>query len=390
MDNEIRKEGLMGLARLMKMAFDGDDLTPIGEALIRRAEADPKDAEALMDLATVLQLKGSRDVALDVQRQALASKILYQLPAKTGPAIRLLAIMAPGDMMTNTPLEFLVEDSDITLHMLYVGEGLPPVPPLPQHDLVFVAIGESSKTNPILEELGPALAAWPKPVLNSPAHIFRTSREAAPIHLAKVAGLFIPEARRIKRDELTAALAFPFIVRPIDSHGGQGLARIENLEQASAYLADMPDPEFYASPFVDYRSADGLYRKYRVALIGGKPYAAHMGISEHWMIHYANVGMDASTQKRDEESRFMTNFDDDFGLRHHDAFRGMHEALGLDYIVVDCAETRDGKLLVFEADTGAVVHAMDPADVFPYKAPQMKRVFAAFRDLMLGAMRAGA
>lgn len=389
MNSGIRNEGLMGLARLMKMAYDGIDLAPVGDALIQRAEANPKDAEALMDLAVVLQLRNSRDVALDVQNQALATKILYHLPANAEPAIRLLAILAPGDLMTNTPLEFLVEGSDISLHMLYVGEGLPPVPPLPEHDLVFVAIGESTRTNPILEELGSALKSWPKPVLNFPANILKTSRESAPIHLAKVPGLFIPGAMRIKREALQSVRDFPCIARPIDSHAGQGLARIENVEQLTAYLEKMPEPEFYLSPFVDYRSADGLYRKYRVALIGGKPFAAHMGISENWMIHYANAGMDGSQKKREEEERFMKDFDGDFAKRHAEAFKGMHEALGLDYVVLDCAETQDGKLLVFEADTGAVVHDMDPADIFPYKAPQMKKVFAAFRDMLLGTMRAG-
>jgi glutathione synthase/RimK-type ligase-like ATP-grasp enzyme len=388
MNNEIRNEGLMGLARLMKMAFDGADLAPIGDALIQRAEANPEDAEALLDLAIVLQLRNSKDVALDVQKQALETKILYHLPASKTPSVRLLAILAPGDLMTNTPLEFLVEGSDISLHMLYVGEGLPPVPPLPEHDLLFVAIGESTRTNPILEELGSALKSWPCPVLNLPDNILKTSRESAPLRLANVPGLFIPGAIRVKREALQLVRDFPFIARPIDSHAGQGLAKFENVEQIAAYLQEMPEPEFYVSPFVDYRSADGLYRKYRVALIGGKPYAAHMGISEHWMIHYANAGMDSSQKKREEESRFMKAFDEDFARRHAEAFNGMHEALGLDYVVIDCAETQDGKLLVFEADTGAVVHAMDPADIFPYKALQMQKVFSAFRDMLLGKMRA--
>jgi len=48
----------------------------------------------------------------------------------------------------------------------------------------------------------------------------------------------------------------------------------------------------------------------------------------------------------------------------------------------DCSETPDGKLLVFEVDSGAVVHSMDSAELFPYKAPQMESVFAAFRKML--------
>jgi len=381
--------GLMGLARLMKKAFDGEDMAPLGEALIKRAESDPFDANALMDLATLLQFRNSRDVALDLQAQALATKILYHLPAAGEAKIRLLAVMAPGDIATNAPLEFLVENSDISLHMLYVGAGLPPVPPLPEHDLLFVSIGESTATNPILEELAPVLKSWPHPVLNRPANILNTSRETAPVLLSRVAGLAMPDARRVHRDDLSSVGDFPFIVRPVDSHGGHGLARIDNAGAIAEYLETMPDPEFYVSPFVDYRSADGLYRKYRVALIKGRPYAVHMGISDNWMIHFANAGMTESAEKREEEARFMRDFDADFAKRHHAALQGLNETLGLDYVVLDCAETRDGKLLVFEADTGAVVHAMDPVDVFPYKALQMKKVFSAFRDMLIGAMRAG-
>src|SRR5665213_896886 len=55
---------------------------------------------------------------------------------------------------------------------------------------------------------------------------------------------------------------------------------------------------------------------------------------------------------------------------------------GLDYFAIDCAETRDGRLLLFEAGTGMIVHAMDSADVFPYKQIQMQKIFRAFGDML--------
>lgn len=39
-------------------------------------------------------------------------------------------------------------------------------------------------------------------------------------------------------------------------------------------------------------------------------------------------------------------------------------------------------MLLFEADTAMIVHSMDPSDLFPYKAPQMRRVFRAFRSML--------
>ena len=91
-------------------------------------------------------------------------------------------------------------------------------------------------------------------------------------------------------------------------------------------------------------------------------------------------GRDAG--KRAQEEDAMASFDRTFARRHAAAFQALHERLGFDFYSIDCAETHDGRLLVFEADAAAIIHLMDPPDMFPYKQPQMHRVFAAF-DAML-------
>ena len=78
----------------------------------------------------------------------------------------------------------------------------------------------------------------------------------------------------------------------------------------------------------------------------------------------------------------MRTFDIGFGRRHHAALATMCERIGLDYFTIDCAETKDGSLLVFEADNTAVVHNMDPPQVFPYKSPQMRNIFGAFAAML--------
>ena len=72
---------LIGVARLMRRAFLGQDLGPLGAVLLARAQANPDDANALMDCSTVLQLTGEREIALAVQAQAIAMQPLYSLPA---------------------------------------------------------------------------------------------------------------------------------------------------------------------------------------------------------------------------------------------------------------------------------------------------------------------
>jgi glutathione synthase/RimK-type ligase-like ATP-grasp enzyme len=176
--------------------------------------------------------------------------------------------------------------------------------------------------------------------------------------------------------------AFPLIIRPLDSHAGHGLEKVASLEALDTYLAGSVEHEFFISPFVDYKSADGLFRKYRVVLIDGVPFAGHMGISSHWMIHYLNAGMTESAEKRAQEEQFMRHFDDSFAMRHASALRALSDHFGLEYLVIDCAETAAEELLVFEVDPGAVIHSMDPPTLFPYKAAQMQKVFAAFRAML--------
>jgi hypothetical protein len=394
---------LLGLNRLMTMAFEHVDLVPLAHELIARASADAADAEALMDLSVILQLHGEKALGLAAQAQALQIRRLYELPARKQPALRLLAIMAPGDLMTNTPLPFLVEKSDVALSMLYLLPGEPIPEDLPPHDVAFIAVSESDSTRGLLEQLADSVPAWRKQVINWPAGIVHTSRELAYERLRGTPGICMPASARLPRAALQALAQggtgigetlpdgeFPVIVRPVDSHAGHGLDKADAAADLVSYLERTAGAEFFISRFVDYRNADGLFRKYRVVLIDGVPYAGHMGVSAHWMIHYLNAGMVDSAHKRAEEEGFMRGFEAGFAQRHAHALQTIHERFGLDYLVIDCAETAQGELLVFELDPGAVIHAMDPVDVFPYKQPQMRKLFAAFRRMLSDKAAAGA
>jgi len=401
-DRLNKNEQLIGLAYLMRMATSGADLGPLGTALIARAGADPRtaDAYALMDLSTVLQLRGNRELALEMQFQAVSLQQVYSVPSRdTQPAcIRLLAVMGPGDLMANSPLELLLEELDVELNLVYVTPELDLPLDLPPHDVLFIAVAESRQNLPLLEKIRQAVEHWPCPVLNRPERIARLARDQNSVLLSGISGVEMPGTLIINREALQriteGALLmscvlgdgdFPVIVRPVDSHAGKGLERLDDAAALGGYLDLMAQDEFYVSRFVDYRSADGQYRKYRIVLIEGAPYVCHMGISDHWMIHYLNAGMAESAEKRAEEARFMAQFDDEFALRHREAFRAINERAGLDYLGVDCAETAEGRLLIFEIDSCMIVHAIDPVDVFPYKQPQMRKVFAAFRRMLLHA-----
>jgi glutathione synthase/RimK-type ligase-like ATP-grasp enzyme len=388
----------IGLAALAGMAFAGTDLQPVQQHLVQRLAADPQDAAALMDLATLTQLAGDRAGGLALQQQALRLQPLYRrtAPAGEGSGLRLLAFMAGGDFMANTPVDFLLEGSGITLTMLYLAPGAASPTAIPDHDVALVAVGESDDNRAVLEALESVVRVWPTPVVNDPARIALLSRDSAYALLRSAAGLVVPPTIRIARDALAATpsavagLTYPIIVRPIASHAGQGLEKLDGAAAARDYLDARPDPELYVAPFVDYSGADGLFRKYRIAFVAGRPYPVHMAVSEHWIVHYLSAGMDQSAERRAEEARFMREFDGDFAVRHAAALQALAERVALDYFAIDCAETKDGALLLFEADVAMIVHAMDPPEKYSYKLPAMRKLFAAFADLLRSTAAAGA
>ena len=178
---------------------------------------------------------------------------------------------------------------------------------------------------------------------------------------------------------------FPLIGRPVNSHAGHGLERLDEVDTIAPYLTTRPEAEFYISRFIDYRSLDGLYRKYRIVYVDRRPFACHMALTDQWRIWYLNAGMRESVEKRAAEAAFMADFDTEFARRHDTVLRTLAERIGLDYFAIDCAEMPNGDLLLFEADIAMIVHDMDDPQIYPYKPAQMRKVFDAFRAMLYRA-----
>lgn len=385
----------LGLAPFLRTSIAGSDLRPIGREMLATAECNPDDANLWMNLSVAMQCIGQRELGLQMQGQALELTRIFHLPAWRQPArLRLLVLTAPGDIAENTPIDCLLEHSDIDLIFYYVSSPELLRHPVPEHDVLMVAASDSDRSRDLLGSLGQMLADWPRPVINSPRHIPATGRDVASVLLQDAPGLLIPPTLRIARpdvEDLASGKAnpsdhfpahdFPIILRPVGSQAGRDLDRLHGPEDLAAYLAKVGAEEFFISRFIDYSGEDGLFRKYRIALIDGKPYACHMAVSSNWMVHYVNAGMYEEAQKRDEERAFMEHFDD-FARRHHAALDAVYRRTKLDYLCIDCAETRDGELLIFEIDHTMVVHAMDPEELFPYKQVHMQKVKQAFRDYL--------
>jgi glutathione synthase/RimK-type ligase-like ATP-grasp enzyme len=386
----------VGLARLAKTSFDGNDLRPQWRELIGKLLDGTATAGEGLDLSLIAQLLGDKPAGLAIQHEVLRSHQLFRTHgAAPNPRLRVLALAAETDLGSNTPIEFLLEESGAELTTLYVLADVELPDPLPDHDVAIVIASDSEDCRDALRKIEAASRRWPRPLVNPPMLIGNLDRDKLHRLLRGIEGLEIPETFALDRErlarvsqsaELLAGIApgldFPAIVRPRGSHAGVGLAKLDNAQALARYLAERQEPDFFASRFVDYASEDGQFRKYRIAFVDGQPYAGHMAIADRWDIWYLNAGMSASASKRLEEETFMRTFDIGFARRHRTALDALAQRIGLEYFTIDCAETRSGSLLIFEADNTAVVHNMDSPAVFPYKSPHMRKIFDAFQAML--------
>ena len=385
----------LGLAPFLRASIAGADLRQATQQMLQLLEGHKRNPNLLMNLSIAAQCLQQQELGLEFQTEALAMASNFTVAARAQPArLRLLVLVAQGSMQANTPLECLLENSDIELVFHFIPAGDHLLTALPPHDLLFVGIADSDANRPLLAALDAQLQAWPQPVLNLPRHIPHTGRDRASQLLSGIAGLQVPPTVRVAVDQLyalamgqcqvsdvLAGCDFPVILRPLDSQAGADLQKLDNAAELAHYLAALEETQFFLAPFVDYSDAQGQFRKIRIALVQGQAFVCHVGVSSHWMVHYVNAGMYEEPWKRQEEARFMADFPQ-FLQRHQGALDAICQRMQLDYLVMDCAETLAGDLLLFEIDHGGVVHAMDVESLFPYKNAQIHKVQRAFIALL--------
>ncbi|WP_040566872.1 MULTISPECIES: hypothetical protein [Methylosinus] len=387
-DASVQRNALpIGLAKLTRLAFAGVDLGRIAGRLRGMCERDPSHAGALMDLSVIDQLNG--DVVIGLERQALAlsqQRVFHSTCCGANPRLRVLAFFAAADIGANTPLEFLLEGSDIALTMAYALPGRALPHDLPDHDLAFVAIAATPSNRRLLADLEERLRFWPAPVVNLPARVSMLEPDDLGDHLRDVPGLRTPLFERRRRDQLAAPgdSCFPLVVKPVAPAEWEP-EKIDGPDALGALLARRHDPQFRVAPFIDCRGADDRYRKIRVIFVDRRAYACHLAVSDGWNASHVDARMQADAASRAEEEQFFATFDTEFAIRHAQTFDALIDRVGLAYFGVDCAETLSGELAVFRADHTLLVHDMDPVDVFPYRPSQMRKMFDAFSGYLYQA-----
>ena len=354
-------------------------------AYARVLDIEPSDMRAHLAMYELEQISGNTEKAIAHQARVLEQQTLFSQTA-AGERRRILVLMAPGDWQANVPVDFLIDPAATTVHKLYLlSRGQAARATLPPADLVFTAIAESDANTELLQIAREVVDRSGLPSINAPDRILATSRTRVWEALHGLPDVVIPETVRVSREALArgqTGLAYPLVVRPVGSHAGHGLERVDSAEDVREYLEGAPARDFYVMPFVDFSKEDGYFRKYRIIVVDGTPYAYHLAISPRWMIHYYNAPMRENAWMREEEQRFLTDFESVFGPALQKALRAVARTLGLEYFGLDCSIDRQGRLLIFEADPAMIVHAGDDPQLFGYKVPAARRIFAAFEKLM--------
>ena len=389
----------IGIAELTKLAFSGVDISPLRSELHRQVAGPDPAPGFMMDLSAIDQLSGNAETGLRWQDEALKSCRMYRTHRDAACGTTLLVYATPANIGANTPVEFLLEGSRIQTVIFYPD----PDPDastevsLPPHDVAFCAAPtDGGDAREFFSRVRQIAARSLAPVVNLPDRTIHLERHLLEHQLAGAPGVTVPKTLRLSRrmlEELCQSasvtgghdpdLPWPVLIRPVGSHAGAGLERVVSRSELAGYLTRQSDAAFNVSEFIDYSSvADSLHRKYRIIFVDGQPFPCHMAIADQWDVWYLNAGMHLSESKRQEEEEFMAAFPDDFARKHETALKAVAFSIGLDYFGIDCAEDKEGNLLVFEADNALIVHDMDPETVFPYKSAHMQRIFAAFQEML--------
>jgi hypothetical protein len=357
----------------------------------RAVLATEESVASHLALYELLQMTGAREEALAHQRAALRVQRLFSYQAPHTQR-SVLCLCAPGDWQANIPVDFLFDRETTSVYKLYLVDQQHTLSDVvPRYDVVWNTIAESPDAVQYLAFANHFMHTQSKPALNAPAHDITTARPLLTTTLANTGARTAPVSAIDCEALRNAAVpfAFPLIARPLGSHAGHGLERLDSQAACEAYTMQHPAERYFVSPFIDYASADGHYRKYRLVYVDGVPYPVHLAISLDWMIHYYNAPMAEHQWMRDEEAAFLEDPRTAFDQARFETLVEIGKAVGLEYFGIDCSIDANGDVLVFEADAAMLVHTSDPVDLYPYKQQFVPRIYRAV-ERMIDRRKSGA
>ena len=263
-------------------------------------------------------------------------------------------------------------------------------PSLTRYRVFLNLITEPEHNDQVLGNLRKLLKGVPGRVINRPEAVLRTTRDQVARRLADIPGLLAPRVVRLKTAKPSsvrtlierAGVDFPLILRRPGTHKGTSQDLFDDLVKMTSTMVE--GTEYFATQFVDYRSPDGLYRKYRVFFIGPHAIFRHQVFSDHWNVHVNDRGRFMSDRPdliAEEEAMFAMP-DGNFNPEIKQTLAAVRERINLDYFGIDFGVMADGRLLLFEANATMNFFATIPGEQFAYTRACVSPARAAFRKLL--------
>ena len=265
-------------------------------------------------------------------------------------------------------------------------------PDLSRYDCVLNLVTDPDQQPRTLEAVRKLLRGYRGRVINRPDAVLRTTRDLVAKRLAGIPGLRVPKVLRMRNPKPGAAseaagrigLRFPLIVRLAGTHTGRIIGLVHKASGLDAACAGRGD--FILTEFVDYRSADGLFRKYRIWAFGKLSIFRHMAVTDEWNVHIGggNRFMLDRPALIEEEGRLMAKTEGDFPAAVHATFAAIRDRLGLNFFGLDFAIDGDGQMVLFEANATMNFFPLVVDPRFAYRQQLYAPAQAAFLR-MLGA-----
>ena len=350
---------------------------------------DPTDGGTVDELALLLEHLGRPGEARTLRNDmARRTGIRRDAPAAGAEATVLLLGGVGGGHL---PTRYLVDRGIFATWSVELLSPDQPDAPLGRLDMagltgadvVFNTLGEADRHGDQFGAVAALCTLLGRPVLNPPDAVCRTGREQAAALFQGIPDMVTPVVRAVTPAELAVLpIELPLLVRPAGDHGGENLALLSDDADRDRYLLKPPpaNARLLLTPFHNFRSPDGHWRKYRLIFVDRRVYPYHLAIGDDWLVHYWRAGMNIAPWKKAEEARFLADWRAVFGARAAHAVEQAARRLDLDYGGMDCTLLADGRLLLFEANACMRVHLDEPAEAFPYKhrhVPAIREAFSA-------------
>jgi len=379
-----------GLVNLANVLLEDEAIGDAKGLYLSALAIDPALVYAHQGLAVALDKLGDWAQAEKHRELGYKNHSLVTRPYRgTGVPLRVLLLVSA--LGGNIPTNVILDDRLFAVTALY-ADYFDPNSPLPEHDVVFNAIGDSDLCGRALTnaEIIAGRCVWP--LVNPPRLIGSTGRLAIAARLSALPDVVAPRMRLYARKCLEAPNAssvlerdgfcFPLLARSPGFHTGQNFIRVEHGGGLRDAVAQLAGSTLLAIEFLDAQGQDGLTRKYRAMFIDGQIYPLHLALSRSWKVHYFTSAMAQDEAFRREEDTFLSNMADAIGARAMRGLRQIQEILGLDYGGADFAIARDGRLLLFEANA-TMAMVPPPADTcWDYRRAPIARGIESARNML--------